>query len=68
VSKIHVDFVRGKRVESAHKVKALVTTVDGKILLSTNNDIIFSEVPNLEYIDFEMSFLVMFFELFFIEV
>tara|TARA_A100001234_G_scaffold66704_1_gene58432 strand:- start:377 stop:1372 length:996 start_codon:yes stop_codon:yes gene_type:complete len=38
VSKIHVDFVRGKKVESTHQVKALVTTVDGKVLLSTNND------------------------------
>ena len=38
MSKIHVDFVRGKRVESSHQVKALVTNIDGKILLSTNND------------------------------
>ena len=38
MSKIHVDFVRGKKVESTHQVKALVTTVDGKVLLSTNND------------------------------
>ena len=38
MSKIHVDFVRGKSVESTHQVKALVTNVDGKILLSTNND------------------------------
>ena len=38
MSKIHVDFVRGKSVESSHQVKALVTTVDGKILLSTNNE------------------------------
>ena len=38
MSKIHVDFIRGKRVESTHQVKALVTNVDGKILLSTNND------------------------------
>ena len=38
MSKIHVDFVRGKKVESTHQVKALVTNVDGKILLSTNND------------------------------
>ena len=36
--KIHVDFIRGKRVESSHQVKALVINVDGKILLSTNND------------------------------
>ena len=38
MSKIHVDFVRGKKVESTHQVKALVTTFDGKVLLSTNND------------------------------
>ena len=38
MSKIHVDFVRGKKVESTHQVKALVTSVDGKVLLSTNND------------------------------
>ena len=38
MSKIHVDFIRGKRVESTHQVKALVTNVDGKVLLSTNND------------------------------
>ncbi len=38
MSKIHVDFVRGKRVESTHEVKALVTNINGKILLSTNND------------------------------
>ncbi len=38
MSKIHVDFIRGKRVESSHQVKALVTNVDGKVLLSTNND------------------------------
>ena len=38
MSKIHVNFVRGKTVESTHQVKALVTNVDGKILLSTNND------------------------------
>ena len=38
MSKIHVDFIRGKKVESTHQVKALVTNIDGKILLSTNND------------------------------
>ena len=38
MSRIHVDFIRGKKVESTHQVKALVTNVDGKILLSTNND------------------------------
>ncbi len=38
MTKIHVDFVRGKRVESTHQVKALVRNLRGKILLSTNND------------------------------
>ena len=38
MSKIHVHFIRGKKVESTHQVKALVTNIDGKILLSTNND------------------------------
>ena len=38
MAKIHVDFIRGKKVESTHQVKALVTNIDGKILLSTNND------------------------------
>ena len=38
MTKIHVDFVRGKGVESTHQVKALVTNIDGRILLSTNND------------------------------
>lgn len=38
MSKIHVDFIRGKKIESTHQVKALVTNVNGKILLSTNND------------------------------
>ena len=38
MTRIHVNFIRGKRIESTHKVKALVTNVDGRILLSTNND------------------------------
>ena len=38
MSKIHVDFIRGKKIESSHRVKALVTNIDGKILFSTNND------------------------------
>ena len=38
MSEIHVDFIRGKKVESTHQVKALVTNIYGKILLSTNND------------------------------
>ena len=36
--RIHVDFIRGKEIESTHQVKALVTNIDGRILLSTNND------------------------------
>ena len=35
---IHVDFIRGKEIESTHQIKALVTNIDGRILLSTNND------------------------------
>ena len=38
MSKIYVDFIRGKVIESTHQVKALVTNINGKILLSTNND------------------------------
>ncbi len=38
MSKIHVDFIRGNKVESSHQVKALVTNTNGKILLSTKND------------------------------
>ena len=38
MSEAHVDFIRGKTVESTHEVKALVTNVNGRILLSTNND------------------------------
>ena len=38
MSKVHVDFIRGRSVESTHQVKALVTNVNGKILFSTNND------------------------------
>ena len=38
MTKIHVDFIRGKEIESTHQVKALVTNIDGRILLSTNND------------------------------
>ena len=36
--KIHVDLIRGKEVESTHQVKALITNINGKNLLSTNND------------------------------
>ena len=38
MSKIHVDFIRGKEVESSHQVKVLVKNASGKTLLSTNND------------------------------
>ena len=38
MSKIHVDFIRGKRVESTHQVKALVRNIDGIIILSNNYD------------------------------
>ena len=38
MSKIHVDFIRGNRVESTHAIMALVTDTNGKILLSTNNE------------------------------
>ena len=38
MTRIHVDFIRGKGIESTHQIKALVTNADGKILLSTNND------------------------------
>ncbi len=59
MSKIHVDFTRGKRVESTHQVKALVTNIDGKILLSTNNDNEFffprSSIKIFQAIPFAMS-------------
>ena len=38
MSKIHVDFIRGKEVESSHQVKVLVTNANGKTVLSTHND------------------------------
>ena len=59
MSKIHVDFIRGKRVESSHQVKALVTNADGKVLLSTNNDNEFffprSSIKIFQAIPFAMS-------------
>ena len=59
MSKIHVDFIRGKKVESFHQVKALVTNVDGKVLLSTNNDNEFffprSSIKIFQAIPFAMS-------------
>ena len=57
--KIHVDFIRGKKVESTHQVKALVTNIDGKILLSTKNDNEFffprSSIKIFQAIPFAMS-------------
>ena len=38
MTKIHVNIFRGRRIESIHQVKVLVTNVDGKTLLSTDND------------------------------
>ena len=59
MTKIHVDFIRGKKVESIHQVKALVTNIDGKILLSTNNDNEFffprSSIKLFQAIPFAMS-------------
>jgi len=59
VSKIHVDFIRGKEVESTHQVKALVTNIDGKILLSSDNDNEFffprSSIKIFQAIPFAMS-------------
>ena len=59
MSKIHVDFIRGRKVESTHQVKALVTNIDGKILLSTNNDNEFffprSSIKIFQAIPFAMS-------------
>ena len=59
MSKIHVDFIRGKRVESSHQVKALVTNADGRVLLSTNNDNEFffprSSIKIFQAIPFAMS-------------
>ena len=59
MTKIHVDFIRGKRIESTHNIKALVTNADGKILLSTNNDNDFffprSSIKIFQAIPFAMS-------------
>ena len=59
MSKIRVDFIRGKKVESTHQVKSLVTNIDGKILLSTNNDNEFffprSSIKIFQAIPFAMS-------------
>ena len=59
MSKIHVDFIRGKEVESTHIVKVLVTNINGKNLLSTNNDNDFffprSSIKIFQAIPFAMS-------------
>ncbi len=59
MSNIHVDFIRGKVVESSHQVKVLVTNTNGKILLSTNNDNDFfyprSSIKIFQAIPFAMS-------------
>ncbi len=59
MSKIHVNFIRGKKVESTHQVKTLVTNIVGKILLSTNNDNEFffprSSIKIFQAIPFAMS-------------
>ena len=59
MSKIHVDFIRGKKVESTHQVKALVPNIDGEILFSTNNDNEFffprSSIKIFQAIPFAMS-------------
>ena len=59
MSKIHVDFIRGKEVESSHQVKVLVTNTNGKTLLSTNNDNEFffprSSIKIFQAIPFAMS-------------
>jgi len=59
VTKIHVDFIRGKKVESTHQIKALVTNAEGRILLSTNNDSDFffprSSIKIFQAIPFAMS-------------
>ena len=59
MSKIHVDFIRGKEVESSHQVKVLVTNANGKTVLSTNNDNEFffprSSIKIFQAIPFAMS-------------
>jgi len=59
VSKIHVDFIRGKEIESSHQVKVLVTNANRKTLLSTNNDNEFffprSSIKIFQAIPFAMS-------------
>ena len=59
MSKIHVDFIRGKGVESSHQAKVLVTKANGKTLLSTHNDNEFffprSSIKIFQAIPFAMS-------------
>ena len=59
MTQIHVDFIRGRKIESTHQIKALVTNANGKILLSTNNDNDFffprSSIKLFQAIPFAMS-------------
>ncbi len=59
MSEIRVDFIRGKRVESSHQIKALITNIKGRVLLSTNNDNDFffprSSIKIFQAIPFAMS-------------
>ena len=59
MSKIHVNFTRGVKVESSHQVKVLVTNANGKTLLSTENDNEFffprSSIKIFQAIPFAMS-------------
>ena len=59
MARIHVELIRGKEIESTHQVKALVTNIDGRILLSTDNDNDFffprSSIKIFQAIPFAMS-------------
>ncbi len=59
MSKIHVDIIRGKEVESSHLVKVLIKNTNGKTLLSTKNDNDFffprSSIKIFQAIPFAMS-------------
>ena len=59
MARIHVELIRGKEIESTHQVKVLVTNVNGKTLLSTNNDNEFfyprSSIKIFQAIPFAMS-------------
>ncbi len=59
MSEIHVNFIRGKEIESSHLVKVLVTNANGITILSTNNDNEFffprSSIKIFQAIPFAMS-------------